>query len=214
MIARSVVLWSSAQYSSTAVDAVARNDSSHARRRRRIVGLSFACLALVPACGSSTTSATSSGGTMSSSSGAASATIPSGTTSAPVAETPPTSCSAIPVTLISPYIGGVATTQSLAAPPQHVSCEFLNANASSIVIVNIGAGGTAANFATLRAGSGQGGRTTTSISDLGSSAFSISQNGVPGGVDVLTAQGLVFSVAARLSLAQDEALIRQLMTLY
>ncbi|MGA2036615.1 MAG: hypothetical protein ABSH04_03410 [Acidimicrobiales bacterium] len=50
------------------------------------------------------------------------------------------------------------------------------------------------------------------ISGLGSSAFSFIKNGIPNGLAVLTARGLVFSVAANLSLAQEEALFRQLMT--
>ncbi len=123
----------------------------------------------------------------------------------------PNSCSAI-VSLVSAYMGGVATTKSLGSP-QHLSCEFANANASTIVIVNIGVGGTVAAFDALRATSAQGGRTVTSISGLGSSAFSVSKNGVTAGVSVLTAQGLVYVVESNLSLAQAEALIEQLMKL-
>ena len=123
----------------------------------------------------------------------------------------PNSCNAI-ASLVGGYIGGVAMTKSLGAP-QHLSCEFANANASTIVIVNIGVGGTAAAFDTLRATSAQGGRTVTSISGLGASAFSVSKNGVPGGVSVLTAQGLVYVVESNLPIAQDEALIKQLMKL-
>jgi hypothetical protein len=124
----------------------------------------------------------------------------------------PSSCNAI-VSLVDTYIaGGVANTKSLGSP-QHLSCEFANANASTIVIVNIGVGGTAAAFDALRATSAQGGRTVTSISGLGASAFSVSKNGVPGGVSVLTAQGLVYVVTSNISIAQDEALIGQLMKL-
>ncbi len=188
--------------------------SSRVRRRRAIVASSIACLVLVPACGSSSTSATSNSSTASSNTGAAGTPASSAKTSPPIVAEPPKSCSAIPVSLIGPYIGGVATTKSLGPPPNGVSCEFANSSASSIVVVNIGQGGTTSSFAALRAVSGQGGRTVAPISGLGSSAFSISQNGVPGGVDVLTAQGLVFSVAANLPLAQDEALIKQLMRLY
>jgi len=124
----------------------------------------------------------------------------------------PNSCNAI-VSLVGAYMGGgVATTKSLGAP-QHLSCEFANANASTIVIVNIGVGGTAAAFDTLRATSAQGGRTVTSISGLGSSAFSVSKNNVPAGVSVLTTQGFVYVVESNLPIAQDEALIKQLMKL-
>jgi hypothetical protein len=151
--------------------------------------------------------------------------IPPSTASAVTTETPitaasgaagtgaqvPSSCSAL-VSLVGAYMGGVATTKSLGSP-QHLSCEFANANASTIVIVNIEVGGTVAAFDALRATSAQGGRTVTSISGLGSSAFSVSKNGVPAGVSVLTAQGLVYAVESNLSLAQAEALIEQLMKL-
>jgi hypothetical protein len=114
--------------------------------------------------------------------------------------------------LVGAYTGGVATTKSLGSP-QHLSCEFANASASAIVIVNIGVGGSAAAFDALRAASAQGGRTVTSISGLGASAFSVSKNNVPAGVSVLTAQGLVYVVTSNLPIAQDEALIEQLMKL-
>ena len=60
----------------------------------------------------------------------------------------PNSCDML-VSLVGAYMGGVATTKSL-GKPQHLSCEFANADASTIVIVNIGVGGTAATFDTLR----------------------------------------------------------------
>jgi hypothetical protein len=166
------------------------------------VALAFACLALLAACGSS------SGGT------AGPGASPSAATSAPVvgAKNLPTSCAQIPVSLISSYTGGVATTQSLGKPPS-VSCEFANATASTIVIVNIGQG-TAAEFATLKTTSAGGGRTITPINGLGVSAFSITKNGKPGGVDALSAQEVVFSVASNLPIARDVDLIKQLMNLF
>jgi hypothetical protein len=115
--------------------------------------------------------------------------------------------------LVGAYIaGGVANTKSLGSP-QHLSCEFANANASTIVIVDIGVGGTTAVFDALRTTSAQGGRTVTPISGLGAAAFSVSKNGVTAGVSVLTAQGLVYIVESNLPLAQAEALIKQLMNL-
>ena len=123
----------------------------------------------------------------------------------------PSSCSAI-VSLVGAYTGGVATTKSLGSP-QHLSCEFANADASTIVVVNIGVGGTAASFDALRAESAKGGRTVASISGLGVSAFSVSKNNVPAGVSVLTAQGLLYDVNSNLPIAQDQALIEQLMKL-
>jgi hypothetical protein len=146
---------------------------------------------------------------------AAAATAGSVSTAAPPASgggaQVPGSCSAI-VALVGAYTGGVATTKSLGSP-QHLSCEFANANASIIVVVNIGAGGTAAAFDSLRTTSAQGGRTVKAISGLGASAFSVSKNNTPAGVSVLTAGGLVYVVDSNLTIAQDEALIEQLMKL-
>jgi len=148
-------------------------------------------------------------------SAAATETLGSATTATPAAVSAtaqvPSSCNAI-ASLVGGYIGGVAMTKSLGSP-QHLSCEFANANASTIVIVNIGAGGTAAAFDALRATSARGGRTVSSISGLGASAFSVSKNNVPAGVSVLTTQGFVYVVESNLPIAQDEALIKQLMNL-
>ena len=123
----------------------------------------------------------------------------------------PSSCDAL-VTLVGTYIGGVATTKSLGTP-QHLSCEFANTAASTIAIVDIGVGGTAANFDALRVSSAKGGRTVTPISGLGASAFSVSKNNVPAGVSVLTAEGLVYVVESNLTIDQDESLIKELMKL-
>jgi hypothetical protein len=123
----------------------------------------------------------------------------------------PAACSDI-VALVGTYMGGVASTKSLGTP-QHLSCEFANSNASTIVIVNIGAGGTPAAFESLRTTSAQGGRTVTAISGLGTEAFSVSKGNVPAGVAVLTAQGLVYDVNSNLPIAKDEALIKDLMKL-
>jgi hypothetical protein len=123
----------------------------------------------------------------------------------------PGSCDAI-ASLVGTYIGGVATTKSLGSP-QHLSCEFGNSNASTLIVVNIGAGGTAAAFDVLRTTSAQGGRTVQPISGLGATAFSVSKNNVPAGVSVLTDQGFVYAVISNLPIAQDEALIKQLMSL-
>lgn len=123
----------------------------------------------------------------------------------------PSSCSALE-SLVGAYIGGVATTQSLGSA-QHLSCEYANAKASNIIIVDIGAGGTSASFDALRTSSAKGGRTVTAISGLGASAFSVSKNGIPAGVSVLTAQGFVYVVESNLSIDQDESLIKQLMLL-
>ncbi len=123
----------------------------------------------------------------------------------------PGSCSAI-ASVVGAYIGGVGTTKSLGSP-QHLSCEFMNTGATTLAIVNIGAGGTAAAFDNLRTISAQGGRTVTPISGLGSSAFSVSKNSIPAGVSVLTDQGFVYVVESNLPIAQDEALIKQLMDL-
>jgi len=125
--------------------------------------------------------------------------------------TVPDSCNALE-SLIDPYIGGVATTKSLGVP-QHLSCEFANADASTIIVVNIGVGGTPAAFDALRSSSAKDGRTVTEISGLGVSAFSVSKNNVPAGVSVLSDQGIVYVVNSNLPIAQDQSLIEQLMKL-
>lgn len=198
-------------------------------RRDATVALSFACLALVTACGSS--SASSRSGTPSATASA------SPTISALVvgAEQPPSSCGEIPVSLISPYIGDVATTTSLGtwAPVFEISngvrCEFANAgskgpsttpgkliNTSKGVVINIGQG-NASSFTTLRTSIAGAPVTTiiTPISGLGTSAFSSSVHGRPSGVYAVTAQYVVFMVVTVCcSIDQDEALIRQLMQLF
>ena len=168
-----------------------------------------ACL-LLAACGSST-----SGGP----SATATPTVPSTGTSptatgsaAGITAALPTSCAGIPLTLIGADIGGVAVTRSLGTPPS-LSCEFANAGATHIVIVNLGAGG-AAQFAVLKAASAGGGRTITPLTGLGSSAFEISKAGVVRGVDALTAQNVVVSVSADQPLPKTEAIVQQLVSLY
>jgi len=123
----------------------------------------------------------------------------------------PGSCDDL-VNLVGTYMGGVATMKSLGTPG-HLSCEFGNANASTIIIVNIGAGATASAFDTLKSKSAGGGRTITPIDGLGAAAFSVSKNGKPGGVSVLTDQGLLYVVESNLPFDKDEALIKQLMKL-
>ncbi len=190
----------------------------HLSRRAAAVALSVALVVAAGACSSTaktttktttTTAASTTTGTGSTTSATTGATT---TTASGVSVHVPTSCSAIPTSLISTYIGAVGTTKSLPAIGHGVSCEFANATASSIVIVNIGTGG-AAGWATLRSISGAGGRTLTTLHGLGAQAFSITRNGVPGGVAVLTSQGAVYSVTANLPIAKDEALITQLMKL-
>ena len=123
----------------------------------------------------------------------------------------PGSCDDL-VKLVGSYIGGVATTKSLGAAGQF-SCEYANTAATTIVVVNIGAGTTPAALDQLRTTSGQGGRTVTPINGLGASAFSVSKGDKTAGVSVLTAQGMLYVVESNLSLDQDVALIQQLMAL-
>ena len=49
----------------------------------------------------------------------------------------PGSCDEVKA-IVDPYVGGVATTKSLGAPLEGVSCEFANATASTIVVLNMG----------------------------------------------------------------------------
>jgi hypothetical protein len=116
------------------------------------------------------------------------------------------------VTLIGADIGGVAKTLSLGKPPS-LSCEFANAAATSVVVVNLGVG-SASQFAVLKAASAGGGRTIAPVTGLGTSAFSISKGAVPRGVDAITAQNLIVSVGANLPLAETEAIVGQMISLY
>ena len=186
----------------------------HVLRPAATVALVIGCLVGAAACSSSSKSSSAKTATSTTSTTSKASTSASSTSSsvATAATHVPASCSAIPTSLIGTYIGGVAHTMALAAAPGAVSCEFANASASTIAVVNIGKGNAAA-FATLQSASGQGGRTVTPISGLGTSAFSISKGGVPAGVAVLTADGTLYSVTANLPTAQTEAMISQLMKL-
>ncbi|TMK80546.1 MAG: hypothetical protein E6G47_06795 [Actinobacteria bacterium] len=113
---------------------------------------------------------------------------------------------------VDPYVGGVTTTKSLGAPLEGVSCEFANANPSTIVVLNMGLA-TPDEFAALRSASGGGNRTTTTVSGLGTTAFEIS-NGKPGGMAALSPHDVLVSVTADISFDEDRSLIQQLLAKY
>jgi hypothetical protein len=175
-----------------------------------VVAASVMCLALVAACGSGG----SKGGSAPTASASTSAASPTQSSGGAGNATVPTSCAQVPLTLIQQYLPGASLAASLGPVAHGVSCEFIGGGGSSVIILNIGSGGTATQFATLRTTSGGGGRTTTDVSGLGVSAFSISKNGKVAGVDAISSTGVVFSVGSTLTLAQDEQLITQLMALY
>jgi hypothetical protein len=164
---------------------------------------------LVAGCSSSSNT---SGGTATSA-GAATPTAASTAASPAAAGQVPTSCSAIPTSVITPLIATITVTRQISATSHSVSCEFL-ASLTAVLILNVGAGGTPANFAVFERISGSGGRTTASVPGLGSAAFSISKGGVPGGMGAISSSGVIFAVTARNSFAMDEALIKVLMALY
>jgi hypothetical protein len=180
-----------------------------------VIASSIMGLALVAACGTSGStggSATGAGPTAgATASPTASNTQPTGATGT---ASVPSSCAQVPIALIRQYLPGATLAQSLGPVARGVSCEFVGSSAASILILNVGSGGTAAAFTALRTGSGGGGRTTTDVTGLGASAFSISKNGKVAGVDAITSQGVVISVGSTLTLAQDEQLIAQLIALY
>ncbi len=189
-----------------------------ARRHPAAIGLSTAfaaagCL-LLAACGSSTSAGSSATATTTATTTAATTGSSPTATGSAVGTTAliPTSCAGIPLTLIGADIGGVAVTRSLGTAPS-LSCEFANAGATHIIVVNLGAGG-AAQFAVLKAASAGGGRTITPIPGLGSSAFEISKAGVVRGVDALSARNVVVSVSADQPLPKTEAIVQQLVSLY
>jgi len=158
-------------------------------RRCAVVALSFACAALLAECGSSTP-------------------VPPAT---PIRA--PSSCSYIPVSFIRQYMGPIASTKSLTAAPNALRCQFANSGTSKTLILTIQPGDASA-FATLQTTSSAGGRTITSVSRLGSSAFSITKNRRPAGMAVLSARGFMISVSANLPLTKDKLLLTELLTEY
>jgi hypothetical protein len=149
--------------------------------------------------------------------------IPSATGTAPQSTTPssapggagavPASCDAIPQSLITPYTGSSPRVLSLKASSGAVSCEFSNANASTIIVLNLGHGSQAA-YEILRAGSASGGRTVQAVSGLGTEAFSVTNLGKTAGLATLTNQNILVSLTTNLTLAQDEQLTRSLIAIY
>ena len=124
----------------------------------------------------------------------------------------PGSCDEVK-SFVDPFVGGIATTKSLGAPVEGVSCEFANASASTIVVLNMGLA-TPDEFAALRSSSGGGGRTTTTVSGLGTTAFEVSKDGKPGGMTALSSNDVLVSVTADISFDQDRSLIEQLLAKY
>jgi hypothetical protein len=164
---------------------------------------------LLGGCGSS--GGTSSGASAAASSPASASSPRSGSTMQPAGNLP-TSCSQV-TSIVATYIGGVGTVKSLANKPNGVSCEFANAGVTKIVILNMGTGSDAA-MAELKTKSATNGRTTPSISGLGTTAFSVDNQGKAAGAAALNDQGVMVVVTTNLPLAQDEALIRQLWAVY
>jgi hypothetical protein len=175
---------------------------AHPRR----AALPVACLALLAACGSS-------GGTH--------LTGPAPTTAATVTQTPstaatqvngtaalPTTCGALPQSLISTDLGGIGATMALKDPAPGVSCEFANSSGSKILIVTVGHG-TAADLARLQAQIGSS-QTVTPVPGFEAGAFTVSRNGLVRGFTAVTSNGLLIVVSSTLTAAQDEALIQQI----
>ena len=167
----------------------------------------LAAVALTGFCAALSACSTSSTPAVAASTSRAGATVASTGSASPTSVAAirlPNSCGALNAT-VAHFIGRVGMSRSLASRAVGVSCEIANANTTSIVIINLGPA-SAAQLAVLRAASGGGGRTITTVSGQGASAFSVSKNGVVHGFAVLTTQGTLCSVTTGLSLAQDEAL--------
>lgn len=185
----------------------------------RLTAVLLGSLLVVAACGTPTTPAPPTSAPAASLAPIASSAAPSAAaaSSAPAASSAggagsvPASCQAL-LTVITPYTGNITATQSL-GKPEHLSCEYqYGAAGKGVLIVNIGAGGTQAAFDTLKAGTATGGRTVAAVADLGVAAFSVSKNGVPGGVTSLAGDGILYVVESNLKFTQDIELIRSLMT--
>lgn len=179
-----------------------------------------AALILVAACGGTTATAvvtvpppaaTPAGSAAVASSGPISSTTGGAPPSPAAGGTVPASCPALKST-VTPFTGAIADTKSLGTPG-HLSCEFLYGSGKGVLIVTIGAGGTASSFATLKAGTATGGRTVAAVAGLGADAFSVSKGGVTAGVTSLGSTGILYVIESTLTEDQDEALIRQLMAM-
>jgi hypothetical protein len=188
-------------------------------RTSRVTQLATVCAVTaiaVAGCGGSSGPVAASAASTTAPPASAPATAPaSAPGSAPAAAggTVPASCSAIPASVITPYLGTISATRQISATGHSVSCEFL-ASQTSILILNIGTGDTPAAFATYEAGVGTAGRTTVAVPALGSQAFSVTNKGVPAGMSVRTSTGLLIAVTGRDSFTQDQSLIQQLIALY
>jgi hypothetical protein len=161
---------------------------------------------------SATMAACSAPPTPSPSGGASAGSTSSATASNPPAETTiPIECSALPSTQLAADLGGIATTKQLSTT--HMSCEFANANATKLLILNLGPS-SPSDLAVLKTGSGAGGRTTTDISGLGSAAFSVSSHGLVTGLAAMSSTNVMYSITSNLGLAENEALIKGWMAVY
>jgi hypothetical protein len=167
-----------------------------------------ACALLAAACGGSSSPSASA----SSPAGGGTGTGGAGS-SAPAAAsggTLPSSCDQLK-SIVGSYIGGVGRTQALVQKTNHVSCEFFNSAATKGAILNVGAS-TPSALTELEAKTRGPGRTTAPVSGLGVKAFSTTNQGKPAGMAVLTSGNALFVVTANLSFAQDEAMLKQLMS--
>jgi len=159
---------------------------------------------LAAACGSSSPPSASAS---SPAAGGAASTAPP---TAPSGGTLPSSCDQLKST-VGTYIGGVGMTKALVQKAGHVSCEFFNGGLTKGVILNIGAS-TPAALAELETKTRGQGRTTAAVGGLGAKAFSTTNHGKPAGMAVLTSGDDLFVVTTNLTFAQDEALLKQLMS--
>ncbi len=173
------------------------------------VAIGLAALTAVSAC-SSGTSQPSAAKAANPSASASAAT--SGGASAATQKIP-SSCSGLPSTLLGADLGGVSTAKDLKVEAGALSCQFANADATKQVILNLGPISAAA-YSALQSSSAAGGRTVSTVPDLGTSAFAVSSGGVTGGVTAKSAAGNVYSINSNLTQDQDVALIKQWLALY
>jgi hypothetical protein len=126
----------------------------------------------------------------------------------------PGSCKALKPT-VAKFISPISVVKSLLPGPLpgHLSCEFATKDSLAQMVINVGSGSSPAQLAESRISASAPGAVLKTVKGLGRGAFSVSQGGKTTGLVVLSSTNVLYSVASTLSLAKDEALVRDLFSL-
>lgn len=197
-------------------------------RRGAAVALGAAAV-LLGACsrgspGSSVTPSGAGASVMPTASAAVSGATPSPRSTAAPVRTPGPSAPAIAMpssctdsslkSIVAGYTGSVSTAEPSSPGAAHgtVSCGFTGSKGS--VTLTLGPGSVTDLENTQAAESQGSGVTVEPVAGLGVVAFALKSNGAVTGLDAIGSNNLVVSLTSGLSLSQDEALARQLLSTY